>query len=273
MLLVAFLVLGGVVGFAAGLLGIGGGMALAPILALLFAHQHMPAEVSVHAAIATSMATILFTSVSSLMAHQAKGNVIWPIVFTMAPGLIAGGLLVGGGLFALIDAGWLALFFAIFVAYNAVRMLTRKPPVAGTGALPGPVGLFAVGAGIGGLSGMVGAGGAFLSVPFMVKKHVPIHRAIGTSAALGFPIALASCVGYIYSGWGLATTFPHMVGYIYWPALLAIVCTSMLTAPMGARLSSRLPVATIKKIFAFILFLLAASMAWEAAKAFGLIAR
>lgn len=273
MLLVAFLVLGGVVGFAAGLLGIGGGMALAPILALLFAHQQMPAEVNVHAAIATSMATILFTSVSSLMAHQAKGNVIWLIVYTMAPGLIAGGLLVGGGLFALIDTGWLALFFAIFVAYNAIRMLTRKPPVAGTGALPGPVGLFGVGLGIGGLSGMVGAGGAFLSVPFMVKKHVPIHRAIGTSAALGFPIALASCVGYIYSGWGLATAFPHMVGYIYWPALLAIVCTSMATAPLGARMSSRLPVATIKRIFAFILFVLAASMAWEAAKAFGFIAR
>lgn len=267
-LVVSLLVLGGVVGFAAGLLGIGGGMVLAPIMALLFAWQKMPPDMTVHAAIATSMATILFTSISSLMAHHRKGNVVWPIAISLAPGLILGGLLVGGALFAALKTAWLALFFAVFVAYNAWRMLTAKPPEPGVGGLPGPVGIFAVGAGIGAVSGLVGAGGAFLSVPFMVRSHVPIYRAIGTSAALGFPIALASCVGYVYSGWGLANEFPGMIGYIYWPALLIVVCASVVTAPMGARMSSKLPIPVLKRGFACLLFLLACSMAWEAFQAF-----
>lgn len=266
--IVSLLALGAAVGYAAGLLGIGGGMVLAPILAMLFTSRGMPHDIIVHAAIATAMATILFTSVSSLRAHQAKGNIKWPIVWAMAPGLIVGSLLVGGALFALLKTAWLALFFSLFVAYNAIKMLKARSPGVDQAPMPGPVGTFGVGAAIGGLCGLVGAGGAFLSVPFMTRFGVPIHRAIGTSAALGFPIALASCLGYIYSGWHLGSVYPGLIGYIYWPGLLLFVCTSMLTAPMGARMSSRLPVATLKRLFGCLLLSLAAYMGWQALQAF-----
>ena len=268
--IVALLALGAVVGFAAGLLGIGGGMMLAPILAILFGLHGMPEDIIIHAAIATSMATILFTSISSVRAHQARANIQWSIVWSMSPGLILGGLLVGGALFALLKTAWLALFFSMFVAYNAYKMLKARPPGVQESTMPGAAGTFAVGTGIGALCGLVGAGGAFLSVPFMTRSGVPIHRAIGTSAALGFPIALANCLGYIYSGWSLGNVYPGLIGYIYWPALLLFVCTSMLTAPMGARMSSRLPVAVLKRIFACLLLTLAAYMGWQAVQAFKL---
>ena len=268
--IIALLVLGAVLGYAAGLLGIGGGMMLAPILAMLFGQRGMPPEIIIHAAIATSMATILFTSISSVRAHRAKGNIQWSIVWSMAPGLVIGSLLVGGALFAMLKTAWLALFFSVFVAYNAIKMLNARPPGVDNAPMPGPLATFGVGAGIGGLCGLVGAGGAFLSVPFMARSGVPIHRAIGTSAALGFPIALASCLGYIFSGWHLGTVCPGLIGYIYWPGLLLFVCTSMLTAPMGARMSSRLPVHTLKRLFACLLLTLATYMGWQAVQAFKL---
>lgn len=265
---VTLLVLGGAMGYIAGLLGVGGGMMLAPILAMLLGIYGMPGDIVIHAAIATAMATILFTSVSSVRAHHSRSNIQWAIVWSMAPGLIVGGLLVGGALFAMLKTAWLALFFSLFVAYNAIKMLKAQPPGVQNAKMPGPVGTFAVGAGIGALSGLVGAGGAFLSVPFMTRSGVSIHRAIGTSAALGFPIALASCLGYIYSGWSLGEVFPGLIGYIYWPALLLFVSTSMLTAPMGARMSARLPVPVLKRIFACLLLVLAAYMGWQGVQAF-----
>lgn len=266
--IVTLLVLGAAMGYVAGLLGVGGGMMLAPILAMLLGLYGMPDDIIIHAAIATAMATILFTSISSVRAHQARSNIQWSIVWSMAPGLIVGGLLVGGALFAMLKTAWLALFFSLFVAYNAIKMLKAQPPGVQNAVMPGPVGTFAVGAGIGALSGLVGAGGAFLSVPFMTRSGVSIHRAIGTSAALGFPIALASCLGYIYSGWSLGNVFPGLYGYIYWPALLLFVSTSMLTAPMGARMSARLPVPVLKRIFACLLLFLAAYMGWQAVQVF-----
>src|SRR5690606_3849791 len=133
--------------------------------------------------------------------------------------------------------------------------------------LPGIAGTTAAGAGIGFLSGLVGAGGGFLSVPFMVWCNVALHTAVSTSAALGFPIALANSVGYVVSGLNEQISRPGMLGYIYWPALLALVATSVLTAPAGARMAHRLPVATLKRVFACLLFALAAYMlvkAWQA---------
>ncbi|GAB3335683.1 sulfite exporter TauE/SafE family protein [Bordetella tumulicola] len=267
MMLVCLLALGAVVGFAAGLLGIGGGMLLVPFLTMLFTWQGMPQDLIVHAAIATSMTSILFTSVSSVRAHQRKGTIQWPIVFAMAPGIIVGGLLSGGAVFAALNTAWLSLFFALFVGYSAWSMLRNTKPKPSR-QMPGVVGTTAAGAGIGFLSGLVGAGGGFLSVPFMVWCNVALHAAVSTSAALGFPIALANSVGYIISGLKSDITQPHMFGYLYWPALLALVATSVLTAPAGARMAHRLPVATLKRVFACLLFALAAYMLFKAVQAF-----
>ncbi len=266
-MVICLLILGGVVGFAAGLLGIGGGMVLVPFLTMLFSWKGgMPADMIVHAAIATSMTSILFTSVSSVRAHQKKGTIDWKIVFAMAPGIIIGGLLSGGAAFAAISTAWLSLFFAVFVGYSGWSMLRNKKPKPSR-QMPGIAGTTAAGAGIGFISGLVGAGGGFLSVPFMVWCNVSLLAAVSTSAALGFPIALANSVGYVVSGLAEGVQRPGMLGFIYWPALLALICTSVLTAPVGARLAHRLPVATLKRVFAGLLFCLAAYMllkAWQA---------
>jgi len=266
-MLICLLVLGAVVGFAAGLLGIGGGMLLVPFLTMLFAWQGMPADLVVHAAIATSMTSILFTSVSSVRAHQQRGTIKWNIVWAMAPGIIIGGLVSGGAVFAALSTLWLSLFFALFVGYSGWSMLRNKK-LKPARQMPGVVCTSAAGAGIGFLSGLVGAGGGFLSVPFMVWCNVALHNAVSTSAALGFPIALANSVGYVVSGLNEGASRPGMLGYIYWPALLALVCTSVLTAPMGARMAHRLPVQTLKRVFACLLFALAAYMLFKAWQTF-----
>src|SRR5690606_29385643 len=257
------LLLGAIAGFAAGLLGIGGGMLLVPFLTLLLTWQGLDASLVVHAAIATSMASILFTSVSSVISHHRKGAVRWKLVAAFAPGIVLGGLLAGGAVFAALKTGWLALFFALFVGYSALQMLLDKKPKPSR-QMPGPLGTSAAGAGIGFLSGLVGAGGGFVSVPFMTWCNVPLHNAVATSAALGFPIALANTVGYVISGLRQPDLAPGMFGYIYWPALLALVVASVLTAPLGARTAHRLPVKSLKRVFAYLLFCLAAYMFYKA---------
>lgn len=259
----SMLVLGSAVGFMAGLLGIGGGMILVPFMAMLFPLYGIPAEWVVHAAIATSMTTIIFTSVSSVRVHHSKRAIRWDIVAAMAPGIVLGGLLSGGAVFAYLSGIGLSLFFALFIGYSGLRMFKGRPPVVGRTMPSRPV-MFGAGTGIGFLSGLLGAGGGFLSVPFMVRGNIPVHNAVATSAALGFFIAVANSVGYIYSGFKTVSAQPGMLGYIYWPALLVVSAASVMTAPFGARWAHRLPVVTLRRIFACLLFFLAAYMAYKA---------
>ncbi len=260
-------ILGCVTGFAAGLLGIGGGMILVPFLTFLLSWQGLPSEIVVKAAIATSMASILFTSLSSVRAHQKKGAVRWDLVLAFTPGIVLGGFLSGGAVFAALKTSWLALFFAVFVTYSGYQMLRGKKPKPSR-QMPGAVGTAAAGGGIGFLSGLVGAGGGFVSVPFMLWCNVPLHQAVATSAALGFPIALANTVGYVWSGMGQTDLPPLMIGFIYWPALVVLAIFSVLTAPLGARAAHKLPVNTLKRVFALLLFGLAAYMGTKAYTAF-----
>lgn len=267
---VAYAVLGCVAGFAAGLLGIGGGMLLVPFLTALLTLQGLPLDLVVHSAIATSMASILFTSLSSVRAHHQKGAVRWDLVKSFAPGILVGGLLAGGAVFSALKTGWLALIFAVFVGYSAVQMLANRKPKPSR-QMPGALGTGAAGAGIGFLSGLVGAGGGFVSVPFMLWCNVVLHQAVATSAALGFPIALANTMGYIWSGMSIENLPPGMIGYIYWPALLVLVIFSVTLAPVGAKAAHALPVATLKRIFAFMLFGLAIYMLYKSGLSFGWI--
>jgi len=259
---VCLLLLGAAVGFAAGLLGIGGGMILVPFLAMLLSLQGMPDALIVHAAIATAMATIVFTSISSMRAHHRQGAIRWDIVWVIGPGMIVGGLLSGGAVFAYLSGFWLSLFFAVFVGYSGWKMLKGKPPVPGR-TLPGKPIVFGVGAAIGFVSGFLGAGGGFLSVPFMVRGNVPVRNAVATSAALGFFIAVANSAGYIYSGFQEVRGQPGMLGYIYWPALIALSFMSVLTAPLGARCTHSLPVTTVRRLFACLLFAMSAYMLFK----------
>ncbi len=256
------LVLGCFTGFLAGLLGIGGGMLMVPLLTWLLSQRNVDSGLAVKMAIATSMATIIFTSISSVRAHHKRGAVRWDIVRGMAPGIVVGGLIAGAGVFAAAKGHWLALFFAGFVGFSAFQMLLDRKP-APTRQLPGPTGQSAVGGGIGFLSGLVGAGGGFVSVPYMVWSNVTMHQAVATSAALGFPIALANTVGYVIGGWGLAGGPAGSFGYVYLPALAIIAVASVTMAPLGARSAHSLNVKQLKRIFAFLLFGLAAYMLYR----------
>jgi uncharacterized membrane protein YfcA len=264
-LIVAFVALGAAVGFLAGLLGIGGGMTMVPLLTIAFGRQGFAPDHVVHLAIATATATILFTSISSAREHHRHGAVLWRVVAGMAPGIIAGSLLgpqIVGGL----STAALAAFFGVFVAVSATQMLLGRKPRP-TRELPGRGGLFAVGAGIGLVSSMVGAGGAFLSVPFMVACNVSLRNGVATSAALGLPIAAAGTVGFVVAGLRTQGLPPYAIGYVYIPALLAIVAGSVVCAPIGARAAHRWPVARLRRAFAGLLYVLAAYMLWKSLQA------
>lgn len=254
--------LGIVAGFLAGLLGIGGGMIMVPFITAMLGHRGVPADLAVKMAIATSMATIVFTSASSVRAHHRRGAVRWDIVRHLAPGIVLGSLVASAGVFALLKGRPLAIFFGLFVGFSATRMLLASAATPDR-TMPGTAGLWAAGGGIGFLSGLVGAGGGFISVPFMTRRNVPIHAAVATSAALGFPIALANVVGYVASGLQVDGLPPASVGYVWLPALAVIAVFSMLLAPLGARAAHALPVAKLKRIFGCLLYLLAAYMLWK----------
>jgi uncharacterized protein len=258
-LVVELLALGVFSGFLAGLLGVGGGMLMVPFMTFILSHRGVEPGPAVKMAIATSMATIMFTSLSSVRAHHRMGAVRWDLLRGMAPGIVAGGLLSGAGAFAVFKGQGLALFFAAFIGYSAVQMMRDRKPHPGR-QMPGVAGQSAVGAAIGFFSGLLGAGGAFMSVPFMTWCNVPIRQAVGTSAALGFPIALANTVGYIVGGRNVAPALPGAFGFLYLPALLIIAIASTMTAPLGARVAHRTDTRQLKRLFAVLLFGLAAYM-------------
>jgi uncharacterized membrane protein YfcA len=237
----AYLATGLAVGFFAGLLGIGGGAVLVPILVLVFTAQGLAPDHVLHLALGTAMASIMFTSISSMRAHHAHGAVDWNIARAMAPGILAGAFcaaLVAG----LIAKRPLALMFSGLVFYAATQILFDLRPKRSR-ELPGAAGLFAAGAGIGAVSSLLAAGGAFLCIPFLAWCSVPLRRAIGTAAAVGLPIAFAGALGYVYL-----------------PALALVVVPSMLAAPLGARVAHRLPVKRLRMIFALLLYALAVRM-------------
>lgn len=260
-LFVAYIALGLVVGFVAGLLGVGGGLIIVPVLIALFQAYAMGVGVEPQLALGTSLASILFTAVASMRAHHRHGAVDWSLVRRIAPGIIVGTLL-GAVLASRMSPNVLKIFFTLFLFYAATQMwLDFKPRPHRN--LPGIPGTTLAGGIIGSVSSWVGIGGGTLSVPFMLWHNVPLHRAIATSAAIGFPIAVAGALGYGLAGRGVANLPDYSLGFIYLPALAGIVLGSVLTAPVGARTAHRLPVRPLKKIFALLLYALAIRMTWD----------
>ncbi len=260
-LLVGFVVLGAAVGFLAGLLGVGGGLTMVPFLTFLFARQGFPADHVVHAAVATATATMLFTSASSAREHHRHGAVLWGVVASLAPGVVVGSML-GPQIVKGLSTSAFAVLFGVFVAIMATQILLDRKPSA-TRQLPGRAGLAGVGAGIGLVSSMVGAGGAFLSVPFLAWCNVKLRQAVSTAAALGLPISAASTVGFAWAGRDVHGMPPYSVGFIYLPALGLIVVGSVLLAPVGARVTHRAPLRVLRRSFAALLYVLAGAMVWK----------
>jgi uncharacterized protein len=260
----SLLALGAASGFVAGLMGVGGGMFLVPFLTVIYTAQEFPREHVVHMAVATSLATILFTSVSSVRAHHQHGAVLWHVVRVLAPGILLGSL-AGAQLAAFVPTVGLAYAFGLFLAFAATQMLRDRKPQPHR-ELPRAPGMFAAGAVIGSLASFLGGGGGFASVPFMVWCNVRIHNAIATSAALGFPIALAGTIGYIVAGWREPGLPAGSAGFVYLPALAAVVAVSVFTAPLGARMAHAMDTKPLKRVFAGLLYLLAGYMLFKAVR-------
>lgn len=254
----AYLALGAFVGFFSGLLGIGGGAAMVPMLAFIFAAKHYPPAAVVHLALGTGIATMVFTAASSARSHHRHGAVNWTIMFRMAPGIIVGTF--GGALLAgILDVRVLSVLFTALIYYLATQMLLDRKPAPGR-AMPGPLGVTLAAGAIGVISSLTATGGAALVVAFLVRREVRIHEAIGTAAAISWPLAVAGAAGYILSGLSIPDLPQYSIGYVYLPALAAIAVASMLLAPVGARLAHRTPGRRLKKIFALVLFGLATCM-------------
>ncbi len=257
---IVYLLMGLFVGFLAGMLGVGGGLILVTLMVFLFRLQGFPSDRILHIALGTALTSIVFTSISSLRAHHRHGAVRWDIVKMAAPGLVAGTLL-GAVVADRVASKYLAIFFVAFVYFAAVQMFVDMKPKP-TRTVPGWVGMSAAAIITGIVSSLVGAGGGLLSIPLMTMCNVPMRNAVGTSAALGLPIAIAGTAGYIYTGLGQVHLPPLTLGYVYVPALVGIVIGTFVTVPAGAKAAHTMPVARLKKIFAVILFLMATKMLW-----------
>jgi len=253
-----YLAIGAVVGFFAGMLGIGGGAIMVPLLVWLFEAQGLPRAHILHLAVGTAMATILFTSVSSVRAHAVRGAIRWDIAWRITPGILAGGL-VGSGLAAAIPAAVFAAVFTAVIYVAATHMLFDTKPRPSRQP-PGLAGMSLAGFLVSLLSAFAAIGGAFMTVPFMLWCNVPLLQAIGTAALIGFPIALSGTVGFVATGLHQTGLPPYSVGFVFLPALGGIVVSSMLMAPVGAAAAHRLPTLWLRRIFAGLFYVLATRM-------------
>lgn len=258
-LIVIYLLLGALAGLIGGMLGIGGGLVVVPILVFTLHFGGIQHEV-MHLALGTSFSTIIFTSISSMRGHHRRGGVLWEVARAMGPGVVLG-MLAGSIFAARLRTDYLQIIFVIYLFYVTISILRGGRRQAGR-ELPGKPVLFGVSGGIGILSSMVGIGGGTMIVPFLSWCNVPLPKAMGTSAALGLPIAITGTVMYAITGWGLPDLPNYTLGYIYLPAMLGISAASIFTAPLGSALTHRLPVPMLRKIFALMLLATGARMLW-----------
>jgi uncharacterized membrane protein YfcA len=254
-----YLGIGVVTGFFSGLLGIGGGTIIVSSLALMFASRGVPAEFVMHMAIGTSLAAIVAGTWASFRTHHRHGAVDVPTVRAMLPGLLAG-VVLGAAFARFMDTAFLKFFFLGFLALIILQLVVNARPRA-TRELPGRAGLTAMGVFIGICSSLFGGGAAAVGVPFLTWCNMTTHRAIGTVAAMGFPVAIAGALGYAVAGHGVAGLPEWSAGFVYLPALLCISLTSVLVAPFGARLAHKLKGPTLRRIFAVFLILVGAKLA------------
>lgn len=265
-MLPALLLLGACAGLAAGLLGIGGGLVIVPCLTVLLPSAGWPPDAVMQAAIATSLASILLTGSVSALSHHRRGAVVWPVGLALMPGVLLGSLL-GGPLGERLGGTWLAILFSAWLLFAAWRLARPSAQaIAGHGRLPGRVGLIGPGLAIGVISGLVGIGGGTLTVPYLTQHGMVIQRAVATSAALGIGIAAAGTAGHVLVALDSPLELPpHALGFIDLPASVVLGLSGALTAPFGAHLAHRLPVATLRRLFAALLVLISAWMAMQSA--------
>lgn len=257
----SYLLLGAFAGFLAGMFGVGGGLVLVPVLLLLFDAQHFPSAHVMHLALGTSMATILFTSLSSMRKHHQHGAVNWRVVRNITPGVLFGTGL-GALLASSIPTRGLGIFFTLFVYFAAAQILLDMRPHAAR-QLPGAVGMTLTGLLTGWLSSLVSIGGGTVVIPFLIWCNVALRKAIGTSAAIGFPVAFGGTIGYVLTGMNLPALPAPNLGFVYLPALFWVALATVLTAPLGAKVTHHMNIGSLRKLFAVLLIILATKLLFK----------
>ena len=258
---ITYAALGVFVGFFSGLLGIGGGSMIVPVLGLAFVAFNFSPDQVLHLSLGTSLAAMIIATASATRAHHRRGAVRWDLVKRLAPGIVIAGL-ASGVIARALPLAFLKVFFLCFMGYVAYQIIFGLKPRPGS-AMPGPLATTAVGFAIGGLSALAGVGGAMLSVPFMMYCDVPFKGAIATSAAISFVVSVAGAIGFVGAGFGEAGLPEGSLGYVYLPAFIGISLTSIFLAPLGAKVAHGMPVDKLKKVFALFLVVLAAKLAWS----------
>ena len=256
--IVLLVLVGAVAGMLAGLFGIGGGVVIVPVLAFVFEHQGVASGALMQSAIGTSLATIVFTAISSIRAHHARGSIRWPVFWRLTPGILLGAV-VGAAIAHILASDTLKIMFGVFLLFVAAQM-ARAAMRNSDRPLPRAPWLALAGGGIGTLSSLFGIGGGAISVPFLSWCGLPAVQAVATAAAIGLPIALAGTASYIVTGMQATDLPPLSVGYVVLPAFAGIVVASMLFAPLGARLAHRLRPLTLRRSFAVLLALFGVRM-------------
>ena len=259
---------GAIAGFLGGLLGIGGGVVIVPALILLFdsdgtfANAPPGSNLTTLIAVATSLGSIIFTAAAAARAQIQAGMVEWLVVRRWVLAIIVGSYLAG---FVAAELGVqiLRLLIGVFLLFVSAVMLTNWKP-APHRVLPGRAASAAMASVAGLISGIAGIGGGNVVVPTLVLHNVPVHRATATSSALGFPIAVAGSLGYIHRGWSTTTLDEGLLGFVYLPALAAIVAATVVFAPIGVRFAHRLSPQPLKRAFGLLLILVSARMIWTA---------
>jgi uncharacterized membrane protein YfcA len=250
--------LGAFVGFMAGLLGVSGGGILIPLLVMIFRYQGMDTNHVVHYALGTAFSCMILSSIASIKAHAARGNIEWGLFYGMGSGILIG-MFLTIRIAVHIHSVYIALFFVCFMALIAVQMFMNWQPKPSSHPIRHG-GLFLIGIGIGSVSALAAVGGGFLTITYLTYKNIPMKKAIGTSAAIGLPIAVVGTLGYIFSDWGKSQEDPYTVGFVYIPAFLAISVMSIISASYGASFAQRLSDAYLKKIFAVVCVILSLKM-------------
>jgi uncharacterized membrane protein YfcA len=255
--LTMLLLTGAFAGTLAGLLGIGGGIVIVPIVLLFFESQGVESDLAIKMALGTSLATIIFTAMSSIYTHHRKQAVQWGIVKIMTPGILAGSL-TGAWLADIIPGTTLYITFIVFLFLVSAQMAVSR--VSAHRTLPGHFAMNGISFGIGTVSALMGVGGGSLTVPFLSYCGVPIKKAIATAAAIGLPIAASATLGYIIGGLNEENLPPGSVGYVNLPVFGGVVVASLVFAPMGAILAHKLPDQVLRRLFAIFIFIMATKM-------------
>lgn len=256
-LILIFVVVGLVAGLIAGMFGLGGGVVIVPALIYTFASLAFPDSILTHLAVGTSLGCIVVTATISSWTHWQRRAIEVGVLTTMVPGVLLGGWL-GGVVAGSLQGAQLQMAFAAFLAFVSLTMLTKL--TEGRGRVPGPVGGSIAGVLIGCVSSMFGVGGGSLTVPYFRFCNMVMARAVATSAALGFPIAVSGLISYIYQGWNNAELPEYAFGFFYLPAFLSIVVCSAPAARVGAKLAHKLPAEKLQRAFAVVLLIIATEL-------------